>query len=135
MDMPVAGMGAPVAGASGANAGAGGAPGSLSERLIDVAWRTVADPQVEWLQRWRQASGGSGPGLSADLVKAVLSTLLVQCARDPRQCIETCTLVESDCGACAADMECTDDFKMTCGLLGAKCQAAPMNMPNTPNMP
>jgi hypothetical protein len=138
MDAPVAGSGAPVAGASGANAGAGGAPGGLSERLIDVAWRTVADPQVEWLQRWRQAAGASGPGLSADLVKAVLSTLLVQCARDPRQCVETCALVESDCGACAADMGCAADFKKTCGLLGAKCEAAPMkmpNMPNTPNMP
>jgi hypothetical protein len=102
--------------------------------LIDVAWRAVSDPQVEWLQRWRQAAGGSSSGLSADLVKAVLSTLLVQCARDPRQCVETCTLVESDCGQCAADMECADDFAKTCGLLGAKCMAAAA-MPPTPMTP
>lgn len=126
-----ASQGAPIAGGTGANAGAGGESGSLSDRLIDVAWRAVANPQVEWLQRWRQAAGASGPGLSADLVKAVLSTLLVQCARDPRQCVETCTLVESDCGACAADMDCAQDFKNTCGLLGAKCAAAP-TMPMTP---
>jgi hypothetical protein len=134
MAAPVAGQGAPVAGTGGANAGAGGESGSLSDRLIDVAWRTVTNPQVEWLQRWRQAAGASGPGLSADLVKAVLGTLLVQCARDPRQCVETCTLVESDCGACAADMECAQDFKNTCGLLGAKCEAAP-TMPSMPSMP
>lgn len=138
MAAPVAGEGAPVAGTGGgANAGAGGASGSLSDRLIDTAWRTVANPQVEWLQRWRQAAGQSGPGLSADLVKAVLGTLLVQCARDPRQCVETCTLVESDCGGCAADMECAQDFKNTCGLLGAKCASAPTmpSMPSTPMQP
>jgi hypothetical protein len=129
-----AGVGAPVAGASGASAGAGGGSGSLSETLIQVAWRAVANPQIEWVQRWRQAAGASGSGLSADLVQAVLSTFLVQCARDARQCIETCAVVESDCGQCAADMNCADTFANTCGLLGAKCAAAPGN-PDMPTMP